>query len=142
MTQRTYVPVRRLSRKQVLENLSRSNPQEIRETLVSISYWEDDWSWVQRQLLTYSEHKSELVLWAVAVGLGYLAIFTGEIDVEVVRPVLRRLQSSSDPLISAAATDAEDDIEHFVVARQKGQKVSLGRRLPEDWRPPPGHFPE
>ena len=42
MTKATYVPVRSLTRKHILDNLSRSDPQEIRETLISLSYWEDD----------------------------------------------------------------------------------------------------
>ena len=82
------------------------------------------------------------MLWAVAAGLGYIAIFTGEIDVKAVRPVLRKLQSSSDPFVSSAAIDAEEDMDHFVVARRAGRRtITLGRRLPEDWRPSPGCRP-
>jgi hypothetical protein len=136
MNESRYVPVRRRARQEIVSALSNGNAQEIRDALISAAYWEDDWRWAQEQLLRFAEHESDLVKWAVATGFGFIAVFNGEIDEAVVGPVIAQLKRSHDKFAVAAAEDAEADIAHFVKARRKGKKVTLARRLPEDWSPP------
>jgi hypothetical protein len=45
MTKSTYVAVRRLTTERILKDLSGSDPQEIRDALISTAYWEGDWMW-------------------------------------------------------------------------------------------------
>jgi hypothetical protein len=137
-----YVPVYRRTKEEILKALSSQNPQEIRDALVSAGYWENDWKWAEDQLLKFSEHESGLVLWAVATGLGLIAAFHGDIDEELVRPVLARLRTSSDSSVGNAAEESEADIDHFVKARKEGNDISLATRLSEHWRPPEGNFPQ
>jgi hypothetical protein len=65
-----YVPVRRLSRDEILGSLSSGDVQQIRDALISAAYWDDDWNWAQQQLMNFAEHEDEIVLWAVIHGLG------------------------------------------------------------------------
>jgi hypothetical protein len=142
MNKPRYVPVRHRNREEILKALSGGNPNEMRDALISAAYWEQDWKWAQHQLLNFAEYDDQLVQWAVATGLGFIAAFNGEIDEAAVRPVLSRLKASPSAHVVNAAEDAETEIDHFVKARREGQDIDLAERLPEGWRPPSGHFPE
>ena len=129
-----YAPVRRRSRNEILSSLSSDRVQEIRDALVSAAYWDDDWRWAQHELVNFAEHDDDLVLWAVIAGFGFIAAFHGEIDEEIVLPILNRLKERT-----ALAGDVEEtlsEIDHFVTRRKRGEDIDLGERLPEDWRPP------
>ena len=80
------------------------------------------------------------MLWAVATGFGFIAAFNGDIDENIVEPILMRLKALPSASVSGAAEDAEADIEHFVRQRREGEDIDLAERLPEDWRPPSEHF--
>ena len=108
---------------------------------MSASYWETDWKWAMQQLARFAESDNDLVLWAVATGLGFIAAFNGDIDIEKAERIIGRLKNHPNPSVVNAAQEAQADIEHFVERRQMGEDVSLAERLPENWRPPRGHFP-
>ena len=135
MNESRYVPVRRRTRQEIVSALSNGNAQEIRDALISAAYWENDWRWAQEQLLRFAEYESDLVKWAVATGISFLVVFNGQIDEAVIGPVIAQLKRSHDKFVVAAAEDSEADIAHFVKARRNSKKVTLARRLPEDWRP-------
>lgn len=128
MSEKEFLPIRRRERDQIVAALECSSAPDIAEALLSAAYWDDDWRWAQDVLLKFSAHESEDVLWAVATGLGFLAAFHGQIDLQLVEPVLKEMGTD-------AAAEALADIEHFVRNRQAGQDVDLAERLPEDWRP-------
>jgi hypothetical protein len=125
-----YVPVPRRTREAVLRMLDGS-PKEIADALLSAAYWDADPKWVQEQLVRFASHADQQVLWTVASGLGLLAVFHGELELEVVEPILRRLEASGLPAVAAAAEDARDDINHFIVRRRAGERIPLGERLEE-----------
>ena len=134
MTDLNYAPIPRRSRESILASLAGGNPSEIIDALYSAAYWDDDWRWAQEQLLRFAEHDNYKVLWAVVQGLGYIAVFHGEIDQERVEPVLARLKAL--PTIAPEVEETEEEIDHFVRRRKAGENVSLGKRLPPEWRPP------
>jgi hypothetical protein len=140
MNKPTYAPVRRRTREEIRTALSGGKASEIRDALISASYWEKDWRWAQQQLVDFSEYEDELVLWAVATGFAFIAAFNGDIDENIVGPILIRLKARPSASVSGAAEEAEADIEHFVRHRREGEHIDLAERLPEDWRPPSGHF--
>jgi hypothetical protein len=55
------------------------------------------------------QHDSELVRSAALIALGEIAIFRGQLDVDVVLP--KMLQFKSDPALGSFAQDAMDDRE-------------------------------
>jgi hypothetical protein len=140
MTKPTYAPVRRRTKEEIRVALSSGVPGTIRDALISTSYWDNDWRWAEQQLANFSDYQDNLVLWAVATGFGFIAAFNGDIDEDIVGPILARLKANSNGSVAGAAEEAEADIEHFVRRRRQGEKVDLAERLPEDWRPPSGHF--
>jgi hypothetical protein len=140
MSKPFYAPVLRRTKEEIRTALSRGTPDEIRDALISASYWEKDWRWAEQQLVNLSEHPNDLVLWAVATGFGFIAAFNGDIDEAIVSPILARLQAHPSEYVAGAAEEAEADIEHFVRRRRNGENIDLAERLPEDWRPSSGHF--
>lgn len=140
MSKPTYAPVRHRTKEEIRTALSSGIPSEIRDALISVSYWEKDWRWAEQQLANSSEHQDDLVLWAVATGFGFIAGFNGDIDECIAGPILARPKAHSSASVAGAAEEAEADIEHFVRRRRGGEDIQLAERLPEDWRPPPGHF--
>jgi hypothetical protein len=134
MNELNYAPVQRRTREEILTSLSSGGNQEIRDALISAAYWDEDWSWAQRQLMRFAEHDDDLVLWAVVAGLGFIAAFHGEIDEATALPVLDRLKTHTTLASEVEETLAE--IDHFVTRRKRGEDIDLATRLPEDWRPP------
>jgi hypothetical protein len=125
--------IRCRSKEEITASLSRGSPNEIRDALISACYWDKDWKWSLQQLRNFVGHYDDLVLWAVATGVGFIAAFNGEIDEQEAQSILTRLKANANSAVAAAAEEAEADIEHFVGHRQRGENVELVARLPEDW---------
>ena len=124
--------IRRRGREEIIASLSSGSPNEIRDALISVCYWDKDWKWALQQLRKFAEHGDDLVLWAVATGVGFIAAFNGEIDEHEAQSILTRLKANANSAVAAAAEEAEADIEHFIGHRQRGGDVELVERLPED----------
>ena len=125
--------IRHCSREEIIASLSGGSPDEIRDALISACYWDKDWKWALQQLRKFAEHCDDLVLWAVATGVGFIAAFNGEIDEHEAQSILTRLKANANSAVAVAAEEAEADIAHFVGHRQRGQNVELAERLPEEW---------
>ena len=129
-----YAPVPRRTREEIVSSLSSGSSQEIRDALISAAYWDEDWRWAEQQLVNFSVHHDDLVLWAVIAGVGFIAAFHGEITKETVLPILNRLKDR--PALSGDVEETLAEIDHFVTRRKQGEDIDLGERLPENWRPP------
>ena len=125
--------IRSRSRDEIIASLSSGSPNEIRDALISACYWDKDWRWALQQLRKFARHGDDLVLSAVATGVGFIAAFNGEIDEHEAQSILTRLKANPNSAVATAAEEAEADIEHFVGNRQRGVDVELVERLPEDW---------
>lgn len=125
--------IRPHSREEIIASFSSGSPNEIGDALVNACYWDKDWKWALQQLRKFAEHGDDLVLRAVATGVGFIAAFNGEIDEHEAQSILTRLKANANSAVAAAAREAEADIEHFVGHRQRGEDIHLAERLPEDW---------
>ena len=120
--------MRRHSREEIIASLSSGSPDEIRDALISACYWDKDWKWALQELRKFAEHRDNLVLWAVATGVSFIAAFNGEIDGHEAESILTRLKANANSTVAAAVEEAEADIEHFVVRRHRGEGVELVER--------------
>jgi hypothetical protein len=68
--------IRRRSRDEIIASLCSGSPHKIRDALISACYWDKDWKWALQQLRKFAEHGDDLVLWAVATGVGFIAAST------------------------------------------------------------------
>lgn len=124
MSDMEYVPVPKRERTELEQLLSSNNPQTICDGLLSASYWEPDWQWVQDQCLLYLDSPDSKVRSFAALGLGYVAVFHGKSDLDRVIPRLTALLD--DPEGAPYADDALDDVRHFVIklkGRVKGERL-------------------
>lgn len=116
-----FEPVRKLNREQIGNALC-GQPRELASALLSAAYWDSDWKWAQDLLLEYADRSDPDIQWAVATGLGFLAAFHGQLELEKVERALKNIGTE-------AAEEALLDIDHFVRRRQAGEDVDLAERL-------------
>jgi hypothetical protein len=136
MPESDYSPVLRQSREAILAALDGGTPKEVAAALLSAAYWDPDWKWAEEQLIRFAAHDDPQVLWTVASGFGLLAAFHGDIDEEIVGPILTRMVADLGvPGLADAASNSMDEIDHFVRRRRAGEDIDLARRMPPDWRP-------
>jgi hypothetical protein len=107
-----YKAVMERSRSEIEILLRSSDGSEIVDALLSAAYYDSDWKWVQEQCLNFSHHENQNVRWISATCFGHLARIHRQLDLELV--LQRLVEMRSDPLVSAAAEDALDDIKFFL----------------------------
>jgi hypothetical protein len=96
-----------------VELLLRSNDeQEVQDALLSATYYDPDWRWVQGRCLAHSHHSHPRVRSIAATCLGHLARIHRQLDLELVLQRLAELKA--DPLVKASAEDALDDIRLYL----------------------------
>jgi hypothetical protein len=129
-----YQTVRKITREEYEQMIQTNDPAMISSALLSISYWESDWRWAQEQLLLFTEHRGPRVRYTAALGFGHIARFNGQLDLEKVEPVLRRMASSDDSppemFVRGTAADSLEDIEIFIhKPRRQHRKFEPAIRL-------------
>jgi hypothetical protein len=96
-----------------IESLLRScDGTEIADALLSASYYDPDWRWVQGQCLAFSRHEDQNVRSVAAICFGHLARIHRQLDLELV--LQRLVEMRSDRVVAPAATDALEDIKFFL----------------------------
>jgi hypothetical protein len=112
-----YEPILPITREEAQRHLEGSDPTEIVYALLRSAFHDDDWRWVQAQCFRLVTHEQPNVRRIAALCFGHLARIHGEIDLEVVRPVLTKLCSDSDPGVAGQAQDSLDEVNYFVARK-------------------------
>jgi HEAT repeat protein len=107
-----YEPVHPKSRAELVEGLASNDPEQIRSSLYSASWYEEDWRWTQEHCLSFLNHPNPDVRWAAALSLGYVAQFQKHLDLDRVLPALH--EAHNDPAIGFTVGDALDMIAHNI----------------------------
>ena len=107
--QRVYRAVEQRTREQVETLLAGGGVDQIVSGLLSATYYDPDWRWVQGQCLFYLTHAEVAARRTAANCLGLLAVFHKKLDVAVVLPALEK--AAADPEVKAWAEDALADIQ-------------------------------
>jgi hypothetical protein len=106
---REYRPVEQRTREQVEAMLASSDAAQIVKGLLSATYYDPDWRWVQGKCLFYLTHGDVELRRAAVTCLGLLAVFHKKLDVAVVMPALRN--AAADPEVKTWAEDSLADIQ-------------------------------
>jgi len=109
-----YHEVPPISRNEARAAFRTKDEAAICAALLSLTFHDPDWRWVQDQLLQFAKHKSSTVRGVAGLCFGHLARIHRQLDRDVVLPVLRKLADA--PETRGQATDALSDIEIFVRA--------------------------
>lgn len=107
---RKYEPVEQRTREQVEAMLDSRDVKQVVRALLSATYYDPDWRWVQSRCLFYLTHADVWVRRSAANCLGLLAVFHKKLDSDVVVPALQR--AAEDPEVKPWAEDSLDDIHH------------------------------
>lgn len=103
-----YVEIKARTRAGLEKSLASGDPNVICEALYSAAQHEQDWRWSQTQCLTMLNHQSLLVRSSALIALGEIALFRGNLDLDVVLPEMKRLEK--DPALGPFVEDALDNI--------------------------------
>ena len=103
-----YVEIKPRPKAQLVQELASSDENVVCDALFGAAQHEADWRWSQAQCLTMLKHTSLMVRSCAIIAIGEIAVFRGELDVDVVVPELKRLLN--DSALRPFAEDALDDI--------------------------------
>lgn len=81
-----YVETKPQSRTKLEKSFASGDPEIICKALYSAAQHEEDWRWSQVQCLGMLNHESLLVRSAALIALGEIALFRGNLDLDVVLP--------------------------------------------------------
>ena len=107
-----YQDVVPLSREEAAAAFATDEDAKVSEALVSITFHDPDWRWVQAHCLHFARHPSAAIRAVAATCLGHLARIHGLLDRDSVLPVLSQL--AGDRETQGRAEDALEDIRRFL----------------------------
>jgi hypothetical protein len=107
-----YEEVHPRTRAELVEGRASNDSEQIRSSLYSASWYDEDWRWTQEQCLVFLRHQDPLVRWAAALSLGYIAQFHKQLDLVRVLPALH--EAYADPAIRSTVGDSLDMIAHNI----------------------------
>ena len=143
MPQKCYVPIAKLGRDEFAHIIDGGDKERIAAAILSISYWDNEWAWIESQLLLFAADPDCKVLWAVATGFSHQAVFHGEANLDSVYPALESMKEvvskngcagslAGQQAILNAIADTVEDLDFFVSQRRHDPDIELGQRLPAD----------
>jgi hypothetical protein len=107
-----YEKINPITRQEAEVVFNQGNSEEIAAALLSVTFHDEDWLWVQSSCLKFLASPDENLRAVAATCLGHLARIHGMVDVAMVVPALQA--HLSDSAIAGRVSDALDDIEMFV----------------------------
>jgi hypothetical protein len=103
-----YESVEPISRKRAQISFSSGNPRLIREALIRVALYDEDWSWTEHWCLHFIASNDPEIRATAILCLGHIARVHGQLDTAIVVPLLRKLKN--DPLVGGYADNALSDI--------------------------------
>lgn len=82
--------------------------EQISDALLGVTYYVDDWRWVQTACLALLERSDTQIQWMAIICLGHLATFHKTLDLAIVLPALQA--HASQPELAPVLYDAFGDI--------------------------------
>jgi hypothetical protein len=110
-----YREVQERDRQEIESLLRSSEKMERHDALLSATYYDPDWMWVQNRCLDFLSHADDEDRALAATCLGHLARIHQQLDIELVLSKLAPL--TNDPLVGSRVQDALDDIRLFLKFR-------------------------
>ncbi len=101
-----------ISREDTERALASGGADVVCRALVTSALHDDDWRWVQEQCRRLARDPRAQVRGCAVTSIGHLARLHGELDLDVILPLLEELVH--DPEIGGRAEDALGDIRMFV----------------------------
>lgn len=100
-----------ISRSEAEDKFQNGTKEDVRETLLSVTFHDPNREWVEGYCVQLLNSEDENTRAIAITCLGHLARIHGELDTNLVIPILTSLLS--DPFLGGYASDALDDIKIF-----------------------------
>ncbi len=104
----TYKAVQPHTKQEAEAAFARGTRAEIIDALLGVTYYVEDWRWVQTACLAWLDRADSGVRWTAIQCLGHLATFHHTLDLAIVLPALQA--HMSDPELASVFYDALGDI--------------------------------
>lgn len=108
----TYKRVEPYTKEEAEAAFAQGDSQQITDALLGVTYYEEDWRWVQNACLSLLECPETQPRWIAIQCLGHLATFHGVLDLEIVIPAVQA--QMSEPKLSSVFYDALGDMARCV----------------------------
>jgi hypothetical protein len=108
-----YEDLPELSRESALEVIATGSEEERVRAVLSVALFDPDWEFAQGVCLSLVDDGSHAVRMAAILGFSHIARIHGRLDVDRVKPVLKRL--AVDPTLAGRVEDVEGDRRTFIV---------------------------
>ncbi len=107
-----YYEPQPLARATAEMTFERGNSDAICEAIIAVALHDPDWKWIQAVCLRFVAHENREVQGAALTAIGHIARIHGQLDLDLVVPVLRSMSHDSE--VGGRALDALDDIDVFM----------------------------
>lgn len=111
--ERIYKPLSKKTREEVKEILESNDIDALITLPLSLGEYEPDWKFAQDTCIKLAEHEDERVRANAALGLAYVARTKGELEKNLVKPVLLQLLKDCEEY-QWRVIDAIEDINLFM----------------------------
>lgn len=103
------------NRKWALEQMKSDETDRIVDALLSLSFYDEDWEYVENICIEYSNHSDSKVRGISILCFGHLARIHEQLHTEKVMPIINKALIDKDDFIRNHAYDAKDDINTFLL---------------------------
>jgi len=107
-----YQEVEPISREDANKAFMSGNTSDICYALVSVTFHNSDWQWVQGKCISFLQKDDKDVQSLAVTCLGHLARIHHRLDLDMVLPLLNNLQQN--PELKGCVEDALDDIQMYI----------------------------
>jgi hypothetical protein len=126
---RIYKAVQPHTKEEAEEAFAQGTSEQIEDALLGVTYYVEDWRWVQSACLTLLDSSDTGVQWMAITCLGHLATFHRTLDLAIVLPALQA--HASDPQLAPALYETYRDIA-WLILKKAPSLVKNWDELPQE----------
>jgi hypothetical protein len=116
-----YNDIEKLSTVEVEAAILRNKPIELSTAVLSAALYADSAEWAQGVCERLATHPNENVLGNAILGFGHIARINGNLDENMVKPLIEAALRDDSEDVKGQAESAADDVELFLQWRLKRQ---------------------
>jgi hypothetical protein len=122
MFKATYRAPEPVSDREAMDAIAQDDIPRLRTLPIDLGFHHENWHFIQEICVRLSEHLDTWVRRNSLLGLLYAARFRGQVEKNIVKPVLLRALKDSDPDVVATAQDVIEEMNFVMKWRIGGAK--------------------
>src|ERR1035438_1062074 len=122
MTKRVYRAPKNVLDREAMDMIAQDDVERLRHLPIDLGFNHENWCFIQDVCVRLSSHKDTRIRASALMGLSYAARFRGQLEKNVVKPVLLRGLRDPEQLVAQEAAEAIGDINKLMGWRIGGAK--------------------